>query len=333
MNKTLTVGFRVDAGETDNGNVGLGHIVRCLALAAELRDRGCACWFRGNRLAGVMALRAGFPTLPEDAETALPADVWVVDLQEGCPPEVAAEYRPLCGALVIMNGVGWNMNDLARFLADLVFYQGVCKRPYEMNWDSFTGEWYEGPEWVILRPQFREHRRLRTEPHDPPRVLVMGGGVDKGGVTGMIAQAMSGQDCELRAIIGSKVKMQHWRWAEDEIIQNPSNVAMAMSWADVAVISYGMTAFECIALGLPPVALSLGEAQLEGAELVTERVSGALMNLGLVEDVTSAGIQGAIRDTLEGIEIWSQRCLNFVDGLGAGRVADKIVEVAGNEGV
>jgi spore coat polysaccharide biosynthesis protein SpsF len=282
-----------------------------------------------------MALRAGFVTLPEDAETALPADVWVVDLQEGCPPEVAAEYRPLCGTLIIMNGVGWNTNDPARLLADLVFYQGVCKRPYEMNWDDFTGEWYEGPEWVILRPQFAEHRRLRTEPHDPPRVLVMGGGVDKGGVTDTIITALAGQYYDLRVIMGKRaVNVSGGEMCLErdgaKFIYNPPNIAESMAWADVAVISYGMTAFECMALGLPPVALSLGAAQLEGARLVTKRGNGALLNLGLVKDVVPADIQGAVRGALGNLERRSQSCLDFVDGLGAGRVADKIVEAARN---
>jgi hypothetical protein len=88
-----------------------------------------------------------------------------------------------CHVLVILNGVGYPDGDPGRLLADLVFYQGVTGRPYELDWTGFEGEWFEGPDWLILR---REFSQVKAKPgsHDPPRIVVAGGGSDPKNVTG-----------------------------------------------------------------------------------------------------------------------------------------------------
>jgi spore coat polysaccharide biosynthesis protein SpsF len=104
-------------------------------------------------------------------------------------------------------------------------------------------------------------------------------------------------------------------------------MAKALAWADVAVVSYGMTAFECLALGLPTVALSISEDHALSANRVQQGCGAALTSLGPVECVSAQTIRAMVYAMLTRPAQLSKFAHRFVDGKGAGRVADKIMEV------
>jgi spore coat polysaccharide biosynthesis protein SpsF len=326
-----TVGFYVKAGV----ETGYGHIVRCLALADELRERGVYCRFWGNEEAMTRALESGYTPCPsEDYKT----HAWIVDLEGGCPPSLArrmSEYS----SVIILNGVGYPDGDPGRLLADLVFYQGVTRRPYELDWTGFEGEWFEGPDWLILRREFSQVK-ARPGSHDPPRIVVAGGGSDPRNVTGKVLNALKDEAIEMRAIVGPANS-----WVESdihfqtldmnlnpvgssyEVLHDPPNMAETLAWSDVAVVSYGMTVFECLALGLPTVALSISEDHATSANLVQFQSNSALVSLGSVENVPTKAIREAVYRQLTTPIHTSKLARQCVDGKGAGRVADKIMEV------
>ena len=318
------VGFRCDAD-----SVGLGHIVRTIALADALSERGCLCWFRGDSLAQRLAVRAGYPVLGDDQAGPAFADAWVVDLQDGCPPRVAERLRPLCRALVVLNGVGYSTDDPARLLADLVYYQGCSERPHALDWTGFAGRWREGADWLVLRREFARLRRRRTLPHDPARIFVSGGGANKAALAQRLARPLVAAGYEVRAVLGVRDTQAR---AELEALgvetfDRPRNPAAVMAWADAAVVAYGMTALECLCLGLPTLAVSLTAGHLEGAELVERRSVGALKSLGLADRLDRTTPLPFLASALAHLDEKSRAALAFVDGLGAGRVADEIMEV------
>lgn len=322
-----TIGFRAEAGE----QTGYGHAIRCLALANELKDRGCQCVFSGNRAVEEMADNHGFDLW--HVKRKYRTDVFIVDLEGGTPPALARQLKQRCEKLVILNGVGYPDGDPGRLFADLVFYQGVSRSPYELDWTEFTGEWYEGPEWLILRKEFQGHSP-RISFHDPLRVVVAGGGSDPKDITSRAVDALSTQSVDVLAILGPahlgflpnlEYANRHDEFSM-ESLRNPPSMTEALAWGDIAIVSYGMTAFECLALGLPTIALSISPDHATSAELVQERSGGALESLGLVEDVSDASILAAIHGQMMNYSKCSQRAREFVDGLGAARVADRIME-------
>jgi len=332
----ITVAFYVKAGK----ETGYGHLVRTIALAKELRKRSALCEFMGNPRIVSRATTAGFTAYGGDGQyfeenyLKVKADVWIVDLEGGCPPDLAARLRDKCGALVILNGVGYPDGDPGRLLADLVFYQGVTSRPYELDWTGFQGEWYEGHRWLILCKDFQS---IRAEPgtHEPPRVVVACGGADPKDVTAKTIDALSKLRIDARVILGpsytgfgsSLTSVHNSDGFSMEFVHDPPDMARALAWADVACISYGMTAFECLALGLPTVALSISPDHAASAELVARQSRGALIHLDEMENVNDADIRASVLVALGNVERLSGLARKFVDGLGAGRVADKIMEM------
>jgi spore coat polysaccharide biosynthesis protein SpsF len=322
-----TVGFYVKAGV----ETGYGHIVRCLAMADELRERGCECIFFTNDEGKEKASAQEFDTF--NLRTFFMCDfsttqnIWIVDLEGGCPPILASYLSEYCHVLVILNGVGYPDGDPGRLLADLVFYQGVTRRPYELDWTGFEGEWLEGSDWLILR---REFSQVKAKPgsHDPPRIVVAGGGSDPKNVTGKVLDALKDDPLEVHAIVGpANQNGLGYDPRKVELLYSPDNMAEALAWADVAVVSYGMTAFECLALGLPTVALSISEDHALSANRVQQGCGAALTSLGPVECVSAQTIRAMVYAMLTRPAQLSKFAHRFVDGKGAGRVADKIMEV------
>jgi spore coat polysaccharide biosynthesis predicted glycosyltransferase SpsG len=206
-------------------------------------------------------------------------------------------------------------------LADLVFYQGVTNRPYELDWTGFGGRWFVGPEYIILRDEF--HRLPVYVRHDRPRIVITGGGSDPKGVAAKAVDALRGRDLDLRVIVGPA---NGYTSSGVEIIKDPPKMSDALIWADVAVISYGMTAFECLALGIPTVALSISPDHKASAELVWRQSGGALVSLGEVDEVAPEQIQLTVYTQLAHQAILSKRARRFVDGRGAERVTELILE-------
>jgi len=326
---TVTVAFYVKAGQ----ETGYGHIVRCLALADELRARGCNCAFIGNAEIAQRVGAAGFSFYVGSGQhfdefyLDTEADVWIVDLEGGCSPDLAARLVPRCRVFCILNGVGYPDGDPGRLLADLVFYQGRTDRPRRLQWPGFEGDWFEGTKWLILRKDFQS---LRAQPgtHDPPRVVVAGGGSDPKDVTGLALRALEGEPYSVRAIIGpANSNGLTFDPFQVDVVHDPDDMADVLVWADVAVVSYGMTAFECLALGLPVVALSISEDHAESARLVGMGSLGALFSLGEVEYVSVHDVRWAVDMQLgRHQQSISKMARAYCDGRGAALVAGKILE-------
>jgi spore coat polysaccharide biosynthesis protein SpsF len=311
-----TIGFYVRAGPEQ----GYGHITRSVALAQELRKRGCECLFRGNHTAVRRAGLEGFePTPNHDIDL----DVWVVDVSGGIPLKLATRMVPYAKVLVSLHGVGHPDGDLGRFLTDLVIYQGLTRKPYGLNWSGSDVLWYEGIKWLILRPEFRT-RDAAKAPHDKPRIVVCGGGADPKNVTQKVLDALGSICGEVYAIIGPANRRHYW-YPVGMQITDPTYMDEALAWGDVAVVSYGMTAFECLCLGLPTVALSISSDHAASADLAQLQSGGALVHLGQVEDVGPQYIRDTVASMLHHAPELSKRAREYVDGRGVERVADKIL--------
>ena len=109
-------------------------------------------------------------------------------------------------------------------------------------------------------------------------------------------------------------------------MRDPSDLEYELARADVACVSYGMTAFECLCLGIPTVALSISPDHAASAALVQEQSGGALVSLGEVEKVQPLDIRNAVDAMLADAPALSQKARAYVDGKGVYRVADKILE-------
>ena len=185
--------------------IGLGHVVRCLALADELRLEHhipCAFAMRHSPLAFDMVMQKGYSVLTPQAELnddvcSLPClageqSVDSIRAATGGRPSIRWLERAIrqveAGALIL--DVRSEPDDLPRQVvdawrsqgvlivtvddpgerrlsADMAFYPPV-PQVKRLDWSGFTGQLYVGWEWIVLRREFSHcPADRRNAPHLP----------------------------------------------------------------------------------------------------------------------------------------------------------------------
>ena len=101
-----------------------------------------------------------------------------------------------------------------------------------------------------------------------------------------------------------------------------ADMAKWMREADLAVASFGMTAYELAALGVPAVHLCLTLDHAEAALAVVD--AGLATSLGLHTNVTPAAITAAVRTWHNQLRVHGFSPRRLIDGRGAMRIAGRL---------
>jgi spore coat polysaccharide biosynthesis protein SpsF len=328
-----------------NAAIGMGHVSRGLALADELRDtHGCTVFFamRGDESAGVAAARAsGYAVVPITADdradyggelrelaAAHDAAAVVVDVRDGLSRASldSLRERDMC-VVSIDDGTD------RRLAADLAFYPPV-PRLEEMDWTGFSGQRYAGWNWVLLRREFAAGHFTSPELSDSSPaidILLTMGGSDPAGMTEFAIAALDllPMPLAVRVVVGPA-----FRRAEPlidaiarskhavQIARAPASLAPLMRASRMAVASFGVTAYELAACGVPAVHLCLTDDHAR-ASAVFDR-AGAAVTVGVFGQVTVERLADAVRRLIGAAGRrghMAKRASHLVDGRGAERVA------------
>lgn len=336
--------IRCDGG----AEVGFGHVIRCLALADELsREGGCGVAFAMRRdPAGIGLVKSrGYTTRTSREEgcdwsysqwlLALLGEkrfsVLVLDVRDDMPLQLVASLRKM-GILIA------TIDDPSqrRLLADLAFYPPVPQLN-RLDWTGFSGQLLAGWDWVLIRPEFSSTTAV-LDVHDPPRILVTMGGSDPMGLTLFAVEALERveRDFDLLVVEGPGFK-QHadlTRLLEQgsrsfQIHRNVRQMPGIMNQCDLAVASFGMTAYELAAVGLPALHVCLTLDHQESCRLFVE--SGLAECLGLWNEVSKPQLARAVSNRLSSLPVrrGDSRFKKLMDGKGTRRVAAKILQTLG----
>lgn len=328
--------FRVDGGAT----LGMGHVFRSLAIADALRQTSraeIAFLMSAEHSEGLGTVSGhGYPVrLVERDLTALverirdfAPDILINDL-----PTVEDRYLH---ALSHLGATTVNLVDTLDDLERTEHYAQVIVSV--MNHDRETPEgFYGGPAYAILRSHF--HGRKKELRELPRRVLLTFGGSDPQGLTLKAARALQGLDpaVELVAVAGPAFSYRR-EFLDLEagltrriplINEAGGHIAELMLDADVVVCSGGMSVYEIAALGTPGVVL--GQNAREDKRMREFARLGTVEYLGLGTDVDEARILNTVAALLGDVErrrAMSQKGRGLVDGLGATRAAEVVLESA-----
>lgn len=159
--------------------IGLGHVVRCLALADVLHGvHNCRISFamRKGPLGIHMVEEKGYQVIiPQENDKSFDYKEWlnecvrkvdaraiVFDVRDGLSRTVVKKLRNNGTLIATIDDP-----EDKRLEADLAFYPPV-PQVKRIDWTGFTGELYVGWEWVILRKEFfSENKRKTSVLHAP----------------------------------------------------------------------------------------------------------------------------------------------------------------------
>jgi spore coat polysaccharide biosynthesis predicted glycosyltransferase SpsG len=302
--------------------IGLGHVVRCLALADALREEapGCRPTFRPEGAAeAVVRLveAAGYSLGPAPEPEALVVDVPATD------PSL---FREFAGVKVSIDDPG-----PARFEADLAFamlYEPRAARPAGSRTVDLRGLPY-----VILKTEFRGIP-LKPIAARAENILICQGGSDTYGMTPRICSALRALEGnpEIHVVLGPAFLHEEElvrALGEDRrfhIHRNLPSLWPRMVAADLCVSAAGMTSLELAAAGVPMILVVTEAKEAETASLLQR--DGAALFPGGPERVADGTLLREVRGLLEDArrrEALSRTAQQRVDGRGAVRVATAIL--------
>ncbi|QWV92769.1 UDP-2,4-diacetamido-2,4,6-trideoxy-beta-L-altropyranose hydrolase [Geomonas oryzisoli] len=324
--KSLKVVFRADSSV----DLGAGHVMRCLTLAAALRERGCAVSFISRDLPGNISANveaAGYPVFripvekipTPDVPFALdvPADIartaeilrqeqdvdWLVIDHYGVDESWETPLRSLVGKIMVIDDVANRRHD-----CDLLLDQNLYEN-MESRYDGLVPEHctkFLGPRYALLRDEFVQARRsLRERDGSVKRILITFGGGDASNETAKALEAwrtVGRDDISVDVVVGGanphreQLRQLCAGLPNVSFHCNVNNMAQMMAAADLAIGAGGSTTWERCFLGLPSITLIVADNQ--AATTTAVGVQGATLNVGWYEDVDSTGLAGIIRRVL-----------------------------------
>jgi UDP-2,4-diacetamido-2,4,6-trideoxy-beta-L-altropyranose hydrolase len=315
--------FRADGGPT----MGLGHLVRCLALAEALAARGHRCRFAG----AAPSFLAARP--PGGAPIAVPG---------GDADWEVAEFRDLVerSDLLVTDsydiGAPWQRRSPVPVLAitDPPYLDLDCRMmvlPTAFAPPPGRDDVLLAPDHCILRAEFAAKRR---RPKRGMRLLVSAGGGEDAGLTERVVDALVSDPALARlhvtVVLGETPTERHarvtraiGRLSNARLLERVADMAAIVDAHDIAIGAPGGGALERACLGLAQILIpiagnqaSLGAALAErGAALTLPADSGTSQIAATIRRLVD---DGALRAAL------ADRAFTLIDGQGAGRIADAI---------
>lgn len=321
--------FRCDGGQISE--IGLGHVVRCVALAQECsRQPTVEVQFlvRGTEAAFQLVRAAGFPLVAlspkEDHGTAtlqllvsFNPDIIVVDCWQ-----LESGYLPLLKKTgVIVATLDYTGAD--RSLADL-----------SVNAILPTGDGlYEGYDYLVLPKGVAEFAPHPVDHSEARRVFVSFGGYDPANLTHRFAEAAARLGDGLQYDIVVSRAYQDYQNLQDRFAstsnlhfhQDPPNYTELLHEADIALVSGGLTMFQSVASGIPTQVIAQYPHQVDNVARLEKE--GVAELLGRAESVDFVDVQQRLISLASDRKRRERMALAgrvLVDGLGLCRVSQLI---------
>lgn len=365
----MNIVIRADAAV----HIGSGHVMRCLTLADELRERGarvtfiCRDW-EGHLERHISAkgytcilLKRPFETYSEPhSEYAS----WLGVSKEQDARETLAAIEQSLGkesidwCIVDHYGIDAEWHGIIRQTArKIMVIDDIANREYDCDvlldqnlYDNPKDRYISrvspkcrllfGPEYALLRPEFREAReRLGSRlvrNGEIRRIMVFFGGSDPSNETVKAVKALQmldNKEIEADVIVG--IANPHRAEVEQLCALSPNihfhcqvpNMADFMMKADIALGAGGSTTWERCCLGLPTLAVIIAENQAEMTQ--TAALHGLQWNMGWHHEISAQSIASKLQEIMTDSESHhriSTRIVRVVDGEGTRRVVDYLVE-------
>lgn len=297
------------------GRYGLGHLMRCLAVAEEAAARGWTVTIAGDLSEAAHQIAVDLvPSMVFASSVDVEADVLHVDTYD----DVALPKRPWLVSNMQDASFGVREADLAidaNLGAETRFVAGRARHALV------------GISAVPIRSAVRRARRTKGS-GNAQRVLVVMGGTDPFGLTPAVVEAMAAISAPLevtvvvpgaqRAAVERAVSSSHHDVRLVPFLRDLPSVAARQ---DLVISASGTSVWDFACMGVPMALVCVTENQIPGYRAVLDE--GLALGLGEPPHWQLAEHFGAVGAALHSPEILAElrsRGQERVDGLGAWRI-------------
>lgn len=338
----MKIAFRVDASK----DIGIGHLMRCLALSEELRRRGHVCSFllkTANpeviqRIKKFQWTSHRIPpkiTLQQDLDAVIKYAIdhevdWMITDHYQIDSSYVKEIKHQ-GFHVM------SIDDTAQmhYYSDIVVNQNIGAEKLTFSVEPYTALLL-GPSYVMLRDELL----MRTKKKDNAavkKILITLGGTDSDNFLLYILQSLEGaiKDVDILAVIGPfnphLTILQAYQKKTDmqlNLIQSPTNMADIYLQSDFAISAGGSSCYELAYFGIPNLIITVADNQLTIANELDRQRVGAY--LGEKNEIQKEHLKDKVKELLKNQSLRKQMSQNgrmLVDGKGKERIVDYMERV------
>lgn len=322
----MKVLIRADASR----EIGTGHVIRCLALAQELKSHGHQVEFMSLPLPGDMISVVeghGFAV----TQNPQPGYDWCVIDHYGISGDSEKVFRKISKKIAVIDDWTNHVHD-----AELLIDPSISSRSRERQRLNPKSEFLAGAEWLLLRRDFAEMRKRVKSRTQFKNVLVFFGGSDPRDLIAVYHETilrMDRKNFHYHFLIGhSHARTEEFKKlpSESNITFHfaPESVAKIMSSMDLYLGSAGTITWERMCLGLTGVIVSIVDNQEDNAQ--TAHDLGFHLYLGRHNEVTPENaileLEKFAQNPAKMTQL-SKKCFETVDGLGAERLVKKLEQL------
>jgi len=340
--------IRVDSGL----DIGLGHIMRCFALAEVIKTMNFNVYFISKKIKGNIIRNIeddGYKVFRLDSKSN-----WKIDARK--TTEIIQHFKNEKNLLLVDNyelSKMWE-TSLKPAVNKIIIIDDFSNRSHncnlfiDQNLHTSKKEINKkipknckkllGPKYTLLRKEFVECRKtIKKRSGKINRILVAFGGSDEKNQTLKVLKAIKKLDkkkINVDVIVGEpnknkiKIKKICSMLKNSTYYQQTKNMAKIMNKADLAIGAGGIITWERCCLGLPSIVSIVSKNQEDAVNAVSKK--GCLINLGRAERLISEDYLNAIKklDSRKLIRM-QKKCMELIDGRGTERVAKQISLIAG----
>lgn len=331
--------------------IGLGHLMRCRELARILKERGRDCVLIGPQSVLLnqedrLLFQALYPVENYGGTATDLKLVLSIARKHGASFVVMDDYRVDAnyGFALKQHGIRFlqqfDSSCPCTYYADILVNSGPFEKPE--HYSGFLGNPQTrlllGPKYAVLRRDFQEIVPRPTSPVVERILVCFGGGDDRGAISLSInallpllapnsrVDVISGGGNPHKERIKAAMTPLHKRGILFHSETN--NVAEFMRNADLALIAGGTMSYESAICGLPSAFVAMAGNQTRSCH-GWQSATGAPF-LGPIYKLTSAKISEVVRMLIDDFSVRASIAAAarfLVDGKGAARIVDAIIEV------
>ncbi len=319
----MILGIRAEG----NVKTGLGHLVRCGAIASTAREMGYDTVFFSREASVKLVAQMGFEfvVLPDCHSVENETEVFLELAASKKAERLLIDTYEWTRQCYIKANKAFNtavIDDYARvpYAANVLINPNLYAPELDYS-NCQVNKKLLGGRYAVLRREFR-NTAVKNFPVNARQVLVTMGGADVNNYTPVVLEALAGfKDITITVIIGPSFKNNDEiytaaeRCKSEALIKHaPKNIAEVMAGCDLAVSAAGTTTYELCALGVPSILISQADNQKPICEYFKR--TGGLCVLGDYKDVTARMITDAVenlKDDYKARERMSNTIFGMVD--------------------
>jgi len=336
--------FRTDG----NYNVGIGHLMRCLALSEELTKRGHTCIFFSKIDDELINKTSKFninyqkikseTTLDEDLKKLISYSKenkinWIITDNY----EINSDYIQQ----LKQNNINvLSVDDAANmhYYSDIVLNQNIGAEKLNFSIEDYT-QLLSGSKYIMMRNELLKNPD--KNPNEEVRnILITLGGTERDNLTLKILQLIEEivENKEITVVTGpfnpSYQKIKDFTEKTNlkiNLIKSPKNMSDLYLKSDIAISAGGSSCYELAYYGIPNIIITIAENQINNAKELNEK------NIGIYLGSSNKFSENEFKEKLKELinnkklrETMSKNGKTLVDGQGKKRIVDEMEKYNAN---